>query len=146
MSKQTPDYQDADIILRLYDLRRETVMRSSRELINGKFFPATYEEFAAVGQPDHPLNAAFRQVTSYWEMVFGLARHGIVNAEFLVENNGEGLFVYSKVAPFIEKYRADFYPGAFQNAEWVVANTKGGKERFEMMRKRIEQMAAKKEQ
>ena len=40
---------------------------------------------------DHPLNVAFRQVTGYWEMVYGMARHGIVHADFLVENNGEGL-------------------------------------------------------
>ena len=47
----------------------------------------------------YPLNAAWRQTSSYWEMVYSMARHGIVNPDYWVENNGEGLFLFAKVAP-----------------------------------------------
>ena len=142
MSKEIPDYQDAKLVLRLYELRREAVMRQSRDTLNREFFPATYEEFEAVTRMDHPMNVAFRQVSSYWEMAYGFAKHGIVNAEFLAENTGEGMFLYSKVAPFIEQFRAGGMITVFQNSEWIVHNTNAGKHRFEMMRKRIETVIA----
>ena len=74
MTKKKPDFHDADLILKLYDLRREKVMRESRNAIFG-FVPKNYEEMVAVLAPDHPLNAAFRQVSSYYEMAYGFARH-----------------------------------------------------------------------
>ncbi|MEW6734483.1 MAG: hypothetical protein AB1489_24375 [Acidobacteriota bacterium] len=123
MAKDKPDYQDAELTLRLYELRREAVMRESRNTINSKFWPKSYQDVVELTNPEHPMNAAFRQVTSYWEMVYGFARHGITPADFLVENNGEGLFLYVKIQPFIEQIRKDFNPLAFQNTEWLVKNS-----------------------
>ena len=68
-------YQDADIILRLYDMRRESVMRESRNAINAKFWPKSLEDVLAVTNKwENPLNQAFRQTSGYWEMVYGFAR------------------------------------------------------------------------
>jgi hypothetical protein len=64
MSKDKPDHHDAELVLKLYDLRREPVMRASRDAMLGKFWPKSYEDFVAVTKFDHPLNAAFRQVSS----------------------------------------------------------------------------------
>ena len=133
MSKEKPDHQDADLIIKLYDLRREPVMRASREAI-GKFAPHTYDEFIAVTKPEHPQNVAYRQTATYWEMVFGMARREIVNAEYLVENSGEGLLLYTKVAPFLPRFREEVWPLAFQHAEWAATHTQIGKryvERFQ---------------
>ena len=78
MSRELPDYQDADLILRLYDLRREAVMRQSRDRLFREFHPKSWEDAAAVIQkPDHPLNVCFRQVSSYWEMAAGFVKHGL---------------------------------------------------------------------
>lgn len=144
MTKTTPDYHDADLVIRLYELRRETVMRVSRDTINGKFLPRTYEDLLAITAPDHPMNAAFRQVSSYWEMVYGMARHGIAHAEYLVENNAEGLLLFVKVAPYLERFRKDRAATAFQHAEWAARETGVGRQRFEMFKKRIEAQLATK--
>jgi hypothetical protein len=138
MSRETPDYRDAELTIKLYELRREAVMRASRDAMTAKFMPKTYDEFLAVTKPDHPLNAAFRQVASYWEMVYGMAHHGIAHAEYLAETNGEGLILFAKVSPFLERYRAEVVPTAFQHAEWVAKNTAIGRHRFEMFKKRFQ--------
>jgi hypothetical protein len=119
MSKHAPDHHDADLVLRLYDLRREPVMRESRDAINADYWPATAAEAVAVLAPDHPLNRAYRQTSTYWEMAYGMAKHGIVNTDYLLENTGEGMLLYAKVEPFLQEMRAAAHPRIFQNAEWV---------------------------
>jgi len=64
MSKDTPDHHDAEIVLRLYELRREPVMRDARDTINTQFWPRTFEDILAVTKRDHHLNRPFRQVGS----------------------------------------------------------------------------------
>ena len=140
MAKTKPGFEDAKLTLKLYDLRREAVLRESRNAINAKFWPKTYEDVLAVTKWDHPLNAAFRQTSSYWEMVYGLARHGIAHADFLVENHGEGLFLYAKVQPFLAQYRKEFSPLAFQNAEWISTRCAEGRKRFGQTQARVAKM------
>ena len=137
MSKTTPDWHDADLVVRLYDLRREAVMRKSRDAMNARFMPKTWEEFLAVTKPEHPDNAAFRQVSTYWEMVYAMARHGVVNAEYFVESNREGMLLYTKVQPFIARFRQEASPTAFRNAEWVATQTDVGRATFAMFEKRL---------
>ena len=103
MSKGTADYHDADLVLRVYEMRREPVLRSSRDAINQKFWPANYDEVKAVaGVLTNELNASYRQVGTYWEMVYGLVKHGVVDPEFFMETNGEGLFLFAKVEPYLD--------------------------------------------
>jgi hypothetical protein len=138
--KEAPDHHDADLVLKLYDLRRETVMRESRTAINTKYWPRTAEEAIAVTSQDHPLNVAYRQTTGYWEMVYGIARHGIVPADFLVENNGEGLMLYARVEPYLTAFRQATSPRAFRNAEWVSKNCEMGQTLMEAYRTRIKRI------
>ena len=119
MSKHAPDHHDADLVLRLYDLRREPVMRESRDAINAEYWPKDADTAKAVLAADHPLNRAYRQTSTYWEMVYGMAKHGIVHTDYLLENTGEGMFLYAKVEPYLEEMRAASHPRIFQNAEWV---------------------------
>jgi hypothetical protein len=144
MSKERPDAADAELVLRAYELRRETVMRQSRDAIVARFLPRTYDELLAVTKPDHPHNAAWRQVSTYWEMVYGMVKHGIVNPEYFMESNGEGLLVFAKVEPHLAQYRKDVSPLAFQNAGWVATSTERGRKVLEIFRKRVQaQLAAK---
>ena len=140
MSEQKPDYHDADLMLRVYELRRESVMRTARDAINGQFWPKSYADCKAVLDFAHPMNTAWRQVASYWEMVFGIAKHGIVNPEFWVENNGEGVFLYAKVAPYLEQIRKGGSPMSFLNTEWAVTHTETGKRYLEFLTGRVKEM------
>jgi hypothetical protein len=135
-TRQAPDHHDADLVLKLYDLRREPVMRASRNAMM-QFMPRTYEDVLAATQPTNENNAAFRQVSSYFEMAYGFARHGIVPADFLAESNAEGLMLYAKVQPWLERIRKDYSPTVFGNAEWLVNNSSVARQRFELFRTRI---------
>jgi hypothetical protein len=137
MSQEKADHNDADLVLRVYDLRREEVMRHSRKAILGEFWPRTYEDVQAVLKPEHPLNAAYRQVGTFWEMVYSFPRHGVVHPEFFVENNGEGLFLYARMVTFVERLRTEVSPLVYRNAEWVATSTAAGKRFFEIFSARV---------
>lgn len=140
MSKEKPDHHDAQLILELYELRREAVMRQSRTAING-WIPRSFEDVQAIAQPTHPLNAAWRQVASYWEMTYSMARHGIVHGEFMAENCAEGLLLFAKIEPHLERFRRDMSPTAFTNAEWIAKETAMGRQRLALFKKRVEAQA-----
>ena len=142
MHKTTPDHHDAELLIQVYDLRREAVMRESRRAVLREFWPKTWDDVQAVLKPEHPQNAAYRQTATYWEMVYSIARHGIVHAGFWLENNGEGLFLLAKVEPFLEQIRAAGQPTAFRNAEWVARECPDGQPVYERIKARVAQMAA----
>lgn len=142
MGKDHPDHHDAELAFRAYELRRETVMRESRNAINRDFWPKTYEDVLAVTKFDHPLNAPWRQTTTYWEMVYGTVKHGIVNADYFMESAGEGMFLFARVAPYLEELRRDVSPVAFQNAEWVAKNSATGQRLFAMFTARVQKLLA----
>jgi hypothetical protein len=144
MNTKAPDHHDAELAFKAYDLRRESLMRESRNAINQKFWPKSYDEVAAVLKADHPLNAPWRQVGTYWEMVYGVVKHGIVNPDFFMESSGEGLFFFARVALYLEQIRRDSSPTAFQNAEWVSKETAVGRRLFAMFRERVEKTLAAK--
>ena len=97
---------DAEIILKLYELRTETVMRQARAWIAGEFWPNTAEEFFAVAlNPADAHNAFFRQVITYWEMAAAMVLHGAVSADLFVDCNGEGFFLLAKFAHILEAIR-----------------------------------------
>jgi hypothetical protein len=97
---------DAEIILRLYELRTEAVMRQARAWVSGEFWPSTAEEFFAVAEnPADPHNAWLRQVLSYWEMAAAMVVHGAVSEELFVDCNGEGFFLLAKFAPILDAIR-----------------------------------------
>jgi hypothetical protein len=141
MSVDKPDHHDAEVAMKVYDLRREPVMRESRSTINARFWPRSYEDLAAVMTPDNPLNAPFRQVSTYWEMVYGMVKWGIVHPGYFLESNAEGLFLYAKVAPFVEVYRREYSATAFRNAEWVAGECPEGKRLFEQIAARVRKIA-----
>ena len=142
MPKTTPDHHDAELLIQVYDLRREPVMRQSRKAIQGDFWPKTWDDVQAVLKGDHPLNAAYRQTGTYWEMIYSFVRHGIVHPAFWLENNGEGLFLLAKVEPFLGKLREAGFPAAFRNAEWVAHECPVGRPIYERIKTRVAKLAA----
>jgi len=121
MESQIATYHDADIILRLYDLRREEVLRKARRWILSEFNPKTPEEFLAVlqnaGSED---NAYFRQVISYWEMAASLVVHGAVKSDLYLDSNGEGILIFAKLYPFREVYASKTgFPFMRQTAQMI---------------------------
>ena len=134
-------HHDAELILKLYDLRREAVMRQARNDMFTKFHPKSFEDLAAVLKGDHPVNVAYRMVSSYWEMAAGFVKHGALAAELSAESCGEGLVLFAKVQPYLERLRKDYSPTAYVNMEWVLNKSAETRRRLELVQKRLASMA-----
>jgi hypothetical protein len=92
---------DAELILRLYELRREEALRSARQFMVFDFQPKTLEELRAVSRDvKSPHNPAWRQTLSYWEMAASLVLRGALDAELFLDSNGEGILLYAKFHHF----------------------------------------------
>jgi len=95
-------YKDADLILRLYDLRREKTMRDARSWFF-TFNPKGKEDFMDVLTSDK--SGLYRMVVSYWDMACSLVNNGAIDPQMFNDANGEHLFVYAKLEPFIPALR-----------------------------------------
>ena len=95
-------YKDADLILKLYDLRREQTMRDARNWFF-TFNPQGPEDFLEVLTSDK--SGLYRMVTSYWDMACSLVNNGAIDPEMFNDANGEHIFVYAKMEPFIPMLR-----------------------------------------
>jgi hypothetical protein len=142
LTKEYPDHHDAEIIMQLYDLRREGVMREARATVATRFRPTTSDEAIAVLKQDNPLNGPIRQVVSYWEMVYGMMKWGILHPDFALESTGEGLVLYAKMEPYLTEVRAQRTGVQFNNAEWVATNTEAGRKLMERLRPRFAPVVA----
>ena len=94
--------KDADLILKLYDLRREKTMREARNWFF-TFDPKTPQDFIDVLTSEK--SGLYRMVVSYWDMACSLVNNGAIDAEMFNDANGEHLFVYAKMEPFIPALR-----------------------------------------
>ena len=129
---------DAEIILKLYELRTEPVMRQARAWMTGDFWPQTAEEFFVVASnPADPHNAFFRQVTTYWEMAAALVLHGAVSADLFVDCNGEGFFLLAKFAHILDEIR-ERIPTFMSKTSEVVSRFSAASARYETVLKNIE--------
>lgn len=92
---------DGELILKLYEMRREAEMRKARRFIIFDFQPKTLDELRAVTRDlNSPHNPAWRQITSYWEMAHALVLHGAIDADLFLDTTGEGILVYAKFHHF----------------------------------------------
>lgn len=126
--------ESADLILKLYDLRREPTMREARTWM-GSFLPETAEELMNVMQNEQS-SAYFRMVTSYWDMAASLVNHGAIDEEMFNDANGEHIFIFSKIEPFLDGIRQTINsPKYLANLEKLVMKMPDAKE---MLAKRRE--------
>ncbi len=129
---------DAEIILRLYELRTETVMRQARAWMLGEFWPETAEEFFAVANNfADPHNAWLRQVVSYWEMAAALVLHGAVSTELFFDCNSEGLFYLAKLAHLLDAVRQQ-NPTFMTKSSELINRFSVAAQRYELVHKRVE--------
>lgn len=144
MSNSTPTYQDAELVLKLYELRRESVMREARNWM-ATFNPKSIDDVMAVmGNFGSKENAYLRQVCGYWEMVAAFIVHGTLNRELAFDTLGEMYFVYAILQPVIGEFRTKFNaPEFFKNVQQVVEATEKGRERVAQVQQRRAEMMSR---
>ncbi len=136
--------ESAELILKLYDLRREATMRKARDWMFG-FNPTTAGDIEKT-MMDPEVGGYLRMVLSYWDMAAAMVNHGAIDADLFNETVGEHVGVYCKIEPFIAELREKWQmPEAFANLEKVILNRPDGAERVaktrEWMKSIQEQMA-----
>jgi hypothetical protein len=115
-----PTHEDANLILRLYDLRREPRMRQARDWFFRYFRVKTMEEFLALCPPGSDANASYRMLTTYWEMAASFVVHGTLDRELFFENNQELLFLWERVRELLPRLREAYKnPMSLKNVEQV---------------------------
>ena len=134
---------DAQVVMQLYDLRREAEMRKARAWFAAEFWPANADEFLKVANafPSQE-NAWMRQVGGYWDMAASLVLHGAVNEDLFLQPgiSGEMFFIFAKFYPFLKEIRQKMNnPEAFSNVEKVATGSK-------VARKRLDRFVAMAEQ
>jgi hypothetical protein len=137
MSNSLPSYQDAELVLKLYDLRRESVMREARNWV-ATFNPQSIDDvvkvMSAFGSKE---NAYLRQVCGYWEMAASFIIHGTLNRELAFDTLSEMYFVYAIMQPIVEDFRKTFKsPEFFKNVQQVVESTPEGRNRVKQVQER----------
>jgi len=142
-----PTAADAELILQLYDLRREAEMRKARSWWLGEFWPQSADDFLKiVGAAGTQENNWLRQVGGYWSMAAAFVLQGALSEELFIQPavSGEMVFVFAKVQPFLKELREKMGdPQMFGNIEKVITGSKFGRERLKLTLKRVETMREK---
>lgn len=129
---------DADIILKLYELRTEPTMRAARKFVSD-LNPASFEELAALQRDfGSENNGYWRQVLSYWEMAAAFILHDALDAELFLDTNNENFFYYAKFTPFLEAWHKSFGQPFMRNTAKLIESHPRMQERYTMMLARME--------
>lgn len=113
-----PTYDDANLILRLYEMRRDERMREARAWFTAQFRPKKWEDLATLVPPGSHENASYRMVISYWDMVASFIVSGVLNKELFFQSGRELLLVFERlrlVLPGIrESYKDPSYMASLE--------------------------------
>jgi hypothetical protein len=133
---------DAQLILQLYDLRREAEMRKARNWWVVEFWPQSADDcLKVIGAMGSQENNWLRQVGGYWSMAASFVLQGALSEELFIQPSvsGEMFLIFAKVHPFLKELREKMGdPHMFENIERVITGSKFGRERLKLTLKRVE--------
>ena len=134
--------EDANLILRLYEIRREESMRKARVWFTTDFNPESVEDIlhTLVG----PHSADFRMVASYWDMAAAFVNHGAIDEEMFNDINTEHVAIYARLQPFLKELKA--LPGVppflyLKNLALLIERMPDAPERIAAMRRFMKRRA-----
>ena len=116
----TATYDDVNLILRLYELRREERMRVARSWFLSSFKPKSVEDIGKLAPGGSDENAYYRMVVTYWEMAASFVTSGVLSEELFFQSGQELLVVYVRLREFIPTLRQNMKsPAMWKNLETV---------------------------
>src|SRR5271170_7285223 len=101
-----PTFDDVNLILRLYEMRREPRLREARRWFTSSFKVKTLAELQALCPPGSEENASYRQMTTYYEMVGSFLTSGVLNPELYYQSGKELLLVWERMRDVVPEIRA----------------------------------------
>jgi len=130
----TTKYESADLLLQLYHLRREPVLRKARVWFRERFYPQSAREVLAIYRGAR--SAPYRMVTTYWNMAAALVLHGAIDEQMFADVNGEHISVYAKLRPFLAELRTLLNnPGYLDHLEKLILRMPDAEARIARMRR-----------
>jgi hypothetical protein len=96
-------FESALLNLKLFDLRREPVLREARDWFVREFNPESFAELVAMASGER--NASFRMVLGYWEMAASMVSSGAIEAGSFIAAHGEIFATFSKIYPYLAELR-----------------------------------------
>ena len=140
MPKNTASEQ-AELILRLYELRRETVMREARSFVGGPFAPKSDDELISIITRGGKESGFVLQVYGYWDMVSAFVLHGMLSEALVYDTCQEMYFQFAKIYPYLKSFRKKMnLPEWMQSLEKVAAGSKHGRKRLAVMQANVEKI------
>ena len=133
-------HDEASLILRLYELRREDTMRKARDWYFREFNPQSFADFQSALFSEH--SGHLRMVTTYWDMAAAMVNHGAIGMHLFSETNGEYIGVYAKIEPLLKEIRGMMSQQYLANLEKLVHSVPGDKERVVAFRERMKMIQA----
>jgi hypothetical protein len=134
--------RQAELILKLYELRRETVMREARSYVGGKFMPQSANEFVELVTAGSRNSGFILQVYGYWDMVAAFVSSGALDAGLVYDTCQEMYFQYAKIQPYLAEFRKKMnLPEFLISIERVVEGSDAGRGRIQTMRKNLAAIA-----
>jgi hypothetical protein len=123
-------HEQVNLMLKLYEMRREPVMREARDWYFSKFRPASLDDIQKQAPMGSKENAYMRMVTSYWQMVASIVNRGLIDEDFFFENTGEQWFIYERIRPFVPAMRErSKNPHQYRNLEEHVVKLEAWREK-----------------
>jgi hypothetical protein len=138
-----PTYDDASLILRLYEMRREDRMRQARAWFTAKVKVKHYDELIKLAPGGSEENASFRMVVSYWDLVGSFITTGVLNKELFFQSGRELLLVFERLRDVLPSIREAYKdPNYLRHLETVGTDyaayfKKQDKDAYEAFLKRI---------
>ncbi|MGI8960139.1 MAG: DUF4760 domain-containing protein [Bryobacteraceae bacterium] len=142
MSTSTDAIRQAELVIKLYELRRESVMRQARAYVGGEFLPKSVDEFVDLVSAGGKAAGYILQVYGYWDMVAGFVVHGALNEPLVYDTCQEMYFQYAKIHPYLAGFREKMnLPEFLRSIERVVEGSAQGRERLKTMSRNISSIA-----
>jgi hypothetical protein len=100
-----PTYDDASLILRLYEMRREERLRQARSWFTATMKAKSYDELLKLAPGGSEENASYRMVVSYWDLVASFITSGVLNRELFFQSGRELLLVFERLRALLPSIR-----------------------------------------
>jgi hypothetical protein len=101
----SPTYEQAQLQLKLYDLRREPRLRQARDWYFQNYWADTLDEAMRVAPMGTEAGTFFMMVVSYWDQACAYLNYGLLHEDLFFETGGEFFGVWERLKPTIAEGR-----------------------------------------
>jgi hypothetical protein len=133
-------HEEANLILKLYELRREETMRKARDWFFLEFHPESMDDVSNAMFSEH--SGHLRMVFGYWDMAAALVNRGAISRELFFDTNDEHINVFAKLEPLLGQLRSFFGPQFLANLEKLIDATPGVRDQLPQRRERAKGIRA----